>query len=365
MLFYITIGTIQDYIEKCHSEEKKRPLFPEIIKRIYQDKNYQTSRPNPPDFTEYLACGESDFARRIRNLSYAFQSEELFSDHEYDLVPEHEDITTVSEFWGTKEIFYESDCFEIYYVLSGRCKFQFLDETRILEQGNLCILAPHSRHNISLLSQTSFLVPILVKEQAFERAFFSLLSDKDILSRFFHSILQNPEKPNYLLFYASESLDIQRIVRLLFLERFHYDQYASRCGIYWLNLLFANVLRSYETYFQFSYYEKGPDHIPLLRYIQSHYRTVTMKELSQKFHYTIPYMSKTIHSLTGETFSGLVLRLRMNEAERLLRESSDTIETIAKKTGYNSADHFSRSFKKFFHQSPRSFRMEAKTKERN
>ncbi|MCI9155291.1 hypothetical protein AALC16_08525 [Lachnospiraceae bacterium 29-91] len=57
-------------------------------------------------------------------------------------------------------------------------------------------------------------------------------------------------------------------MKRLFLEKFRYDKYVDRCTIYWLNLLFTNILRNYQTYSQFSSYKSGPDHAPILRYIQ-------------------------------------------------------------------------------------------------
>ena len=89
-----------------------------------------------------------------------------------------------------------------------------------------------------------FIFPILVKEQTFRDTFFSLLSGGDLFSNYFERILSNPAEPNYLLFKTNSSYEICDIMKRLFLEQFRYDKYVNRCSIYWLNLLFTNILRN-------------------------------------------------------------------------------------------------------------------------
>ena len=123
-----------------------------------------------------------------------------------------------------------------------------------------------------------------------------------------------------------------------------------------LELLFTSILRNDSAYYQFSSYESGPDYAPILRYIQSHYQTITLKLLTEKFNYAIPYLSKVIKDCTGKNFSQLVKEQRMREAIKRITETNESIEQIAYTVGYNSADHFARVFREFYNISPRQYR---------
>lgn len=61
----------------------------------------------------------------------------------------------------------------------------------------------------------------------------------------------------------------------------------------------------------------------------------------------------------GQTFSGVVLRIRTDEAARLLRESELSLTEIGYVCGFSDSAHFSRSFKKRFRVVPSEWRRAA------
>lgn len=60
----------------------------------------------------------------------------------------------------------------------------------------------------------------------------------------------------------------------------------------------------------------------------------------------------------GQTFKQYLNRLRLTEAQRLLRSTDRQISEIAFAVGYNSVSHFNRVFKQQFSCTPREFRSE-------
>lgn len=356
MLFYISIGQLQDEITNYYRAHHACPDFGMILADMYQRKEYTTELPVPPDIQKFMQLDDAGFAEAARHLYYAFSSEKLLNDTDYDLVPEFDDMVTISQFWRTRNLIHTHDCFEIDYVFKGKCELTFLDEKRVLQEGDFCIISPYAKHTTCLLTEKSCVYPILVKEKTFDTVFFSSLSDIDILSGFFRQILMNPSEPNYLLFQTTNSLEIRTLVKLLFLERFRMDAYVNRCGIHWLNLLFVNVIRNYNTYSQFSYHETGQNYAPILRYIKTHYKSIDLELLSRKFNYSVSYMSKVIKKMTGSNFTEMITKLKMEEASRLLTQTDDSIEKISELSGYNSSDHFTRIFRKYYGTSPLKYR---------
>ena len=71
-----------------------------------------------------------------------------------------------------------------------------------------------------------------------------------------------------------------------------------------------------------------------------------------------PYISKYIKSRTGMNFQDVVREARMRKARALLKESGQTVESIAADVGYESVEHFNRLFKKSYGITPVQFRMQ-------
>ena len=67
---------------------------------------------------------------------------------------------------------------------------------------------------------------------------------------------------------------------------------------------------------------------------------------------SVAYMSKIIKKITGENFTEIIRKLKMEEASDLLIQTDDPIEKISEQAGYNSSDHFARTFRKYYSISP-------------
>ncbi len=91
-------------------------------------------------------------------------------------------------------------------------------------------------------------------------------------------------------------------------------------------------------------------------YIQAHYQTVTLSELSEKFFLSKPYLSKYIREKSGVTFGELVKKARMKKARTLLKNSNMPVESVAENVGYQNVEHFNRLFKKTYGITPLQLR---------
>ncbi len=356
MYFYASIGDIRDKIENYTNTYHKGANFPDILREIFNEKPCLENKTPLSDIRSLLQMDDELFLQKIRDLYFRFPKTLIYDDEHFDVVPSASALTVINQFFGTRSFIHLHDCFEIDYIFRGECELSFLDEKRVLTEGDFCILSPYTNHDMILLTKDSCIFPILIKEQAFRETFFSLLSGGDLLSDFFKKILSDSAEPNYLLFKTNVSYEVRDIMKRLFLEKFRYDKYVDRCTIYWLNLLFTNILRNYQTYSQFSSYKSGPDYAPILRYIQSHYDTITLPRLSEIFHYSVPYLSKIIKKSTGKNFKQLVNETKMRKAIYYLEETDFSIEDISGRVGYSSSDHFYHVFRKAQGMSPQQYR---------
>ena len=100
--------------------------------------------------------------------------------------------------------------------------------------------------------------------------------------------------------------------------------------------------------------------VDIMNYIQNHYKDVTLEELSENFHLSKPYLSKYIKENGGTTFQEAVKKARMKKARTMLKESNQTVESIASYVGYENVEHFNRLFKKSYGITPVQFRRESR-----
>lgn len=96
--------------------------------------------------------------------------------------------------------------------------------------------------------------------------------------------------------------------------------------------------------------------VEIISYIQNDYKNVTLETLSEAFHLSKPYLSKYIKEKAGMTFQEVVKKERMKKARALLRETNQTVETIAAEVGYENVEHFNRLFKKSYGMTPVQYR---------
>jgi two-component system response regulator YesN len=85
-------------------------------------------------------------------------------------------------------------------------------------------------------------------------------------------------------------------------------------------------------------------------------KDVTLQSISEHVYLHAVYLSKLYKEITGFNLSEYILHARMEEAKRLLVQTSYKIYEITEKVGYQSPQHFIRTFKKYYGVTPDSFR---------
>ncbi len=100
--------------------------------------------------------------------------------------------------------------------------------------------------------------------------------------------------------------------------------------------------------------------VDIMNYVRNHYKDVTLDDLSDNFNLSKPYLSKYIKENAGITFQEAVKKARMKKARAMLKESNQTVESIAAYVGYENVEHFNRLFKKSYGMTPIQFRRESR-----
>lgn len=93
-------------------------------------------------------------------------------------------------------------------------------------------------------------------------------------------------------------------------------------------------------------------------YIQENFKdaSLCLAKLSDEFQLSESYLSYLFKEGTGENFSMYLEHIRMEEAMRLVKDTSAALSTIYLDVGYNNANSFRRAFKKTFGMSAKAVR---------
>ncbi|MEK4435464.1 AraC family transcriptional regulator [Paenibacillus sp. FSL K6-2862] len=95
----------------------------------------------------------------------------------------------------------------------------------------------------------------------------------------------------------------------------------------------------------------------VVRFLNDNYRNpLTLPEVAAEFRISPHYLSRLFKQTTGFTFIDYLNLLRVKEAQRLLRESEDSITEIAWRAGFGNFSHFGKVFKRTVQMSPRTYR---------
>ncbi|MBR4864391.1 MAG: helix-turn-helix transcriptional regulator [Oscillospiraceae bacterium] len=98
----------------------------------------------------------------------------------------------------------------------------------------------------------------------------------------------------------------------------------------------------------------------ILHYINTHYtEPLTRKEIALALGYSESHISHTITATMGTNLMGYITLLRLEDARRLLKETSLPIGQIAMSLGFPSIRSFNRFFQKEMQMTPTQWRTES------
>lgn len=362
---YATIGMVYDFLVEMHQKTGRDFSFPEAIAALDSERRLLcTLPPVPPfhsgmDLEEYVAFirGLSIYADPILPQVHTYMFEPAVE--EVVLFPDNKDVFCILNMPHMITLPHTHNFFELTYVLRGSCSFLFEGESVTLSAGDLCIVSPGSRHNLPL--EPGCIAPsVMVRRSTFDSMFGNLLTQKDLLSLFFRNNLYGSRRANYLLLKTANDPLTFHTMQQLHYESNLPDGYANDCSVSLLNLLLARALRSATSPATLHHYEgyseRNFDFALVLQYIQQNYRTVTLSSLANTFHFSESYLSKLIHKNLNQSFTDILRTLKLNRAVEYLMNTPMKISEIADAVGYDSVDHFSRTFRKVYGTSPLEYR---------
>lgn len=360
---YTTMEQILGFHENLVKEEKLYPKFPETL-RMMRKRNLLSEKPLPvPVIEGQMSKAEFQAAYNLIPIIANPIMDSETSDktvEESFIFPEGRDVYCVQHVhnFGVGELFVNR-FFEMTYIYEGECRLLFNQEVLSLKAGDLCIIPPDTWHCIQPYAN-SFAYEAIIRASSFNILFNEFLLADNALGEFFRSVLLRKGHENYCILHTDSSdTELLYYLQAFTAECISGNVFSNTCSISLIKLFLVSSFRKYGktiTTGRIDNYSSRPDADSILQYIRSNFRDVSLSQLADYFHYNRTYLSRFIHSHFHRSFMEIVTEMKIDTAREYLRTSNRRVADIALLVGYDSADHFSRTFKQQEGISPITYR---------
>lgn len=247
--------------------------------------------------------------------------------------------------------------FEMIYVYSGSCKQKISQNTISLSTGDICIIPPGITHTVEVFDE-SIIINVLMRKSTLHNIFFNFLRTPNILSAFFLNNIYSKNGNDYIIFHSGNDNDLKEKFIYMLWETMSKNLYYYQMISNTIMLIFGLLIRNYERSVEMPTFTQKSDvqRFALLQYIQDNFTTVKLEHVAERFHYTPEYTSKLIKQATGHTFTQILQQVRLERAQVLLQDTNLTIADISNQIGYETTEHFIRTFKKCLNVTPTEYR---------
>lgn len=245
---------------------------------------------------------------------------------------------------------------ELNYIYSGTCTFVVNGKTIRMEQGDLCILDSDVVHSaVSEKGRDDIVINIIFKKEYFDHVFLSQLSNKGIVVDFLLDMLtRDRDHDRYLIFHTSNNFKVHTLVQFLLVEYFFpskcYHELIQNYSAALFTELVATACASDD------FRPSNSRLLPILKYIETNYRTCTLTGTAERFGYSANYLSNYLKGKMGKTFTEIKLTQQMTESARLLENTDMSIEEIVDYIGSSNMSFFYKNFHDAYLMTPRDYR---------
>ena len=237
--------------------------------------------------------------------------------------------------------------YEIYYLVSGKCRFFIHDTLYDMHMGDFAMLRSGVFHKNSATGKDSMQkINIYLTGKQLK----SLFGRHDARMR---SVFDTP--------HIISGLDINDTVRAIMnnienesIRRDDLSEFSTEVYVRELLVLLYRYINSDK-------YPKGIHSRTMTeiaaRYIVEHYQSnISLEDISRYMHLSPEYFSKKFKQDTGIGFREYLVKIRLRHSVELLAETDMSITDIAFSCGFNSSNYFSNTFTKAFGTSPVRYR---------
>lgn len=344
---------MQQFLSRIKPYQKLSELE-EIFYTIYQQNSVQEKYESYQYYSEHI---QDSSTRRmfhgilsLSNTPPIIPEDAFFEDNQTIFINLHPRYMPVFE--------HTHDFFELQFLLSGQLKQSIGGFNITLNPGDICFISPTACHTPEVSDPDTLIVNILLRSKTLRTTFSNCLIEDDEIASFFMRILSGQTYHPYLLWHTNKDLRIFNLILDMLDSQKNPDKYTDRLLHTMVEQLFIYLLRDHSDDFTTGTFQKKNDEniISILKYAQANYATITLASLAEHFNYNEAYLSRTLKSYLGCSFSKYFIDVRLKKAVQLLTATHAPITDILLQVGYTDKTHFYRSFQKKYGMTPNQYR---------
>lgn len=247
---------------------------------------------------------------------------------------------------------------ELNYMYSGSCTF-YINETEVrLKQGDICFLEPHVIHSSNYIGENDIILTISIDKKIFEQTNYADYERNIISNILINQLIHIRERNQFVIYRKKDTATIELLILTLIYIYFSQRDDNFEITIHRLIHLILKSLADLpfdRTHLDFVNQE---DHIifDVISYIKTHYKKADLRKLADSMNYNYTYLSNTIKSKLGTSFSELKVNQQIIVAKQYLTNSSLSISEIITEIGMTNETYFYRKFKAIVGVAPSTYR---------
>lgn len=245
------------------------------------------------------------------------------------------------------------DHFEIYYQLTGERYYFIKDRSYYIKKGDIIVINKTELHKTSFAGADVYERILINFKDEYIKDLLNSSNDMDPLELFKRDVNV------YSLSLSEQNFVEQLLNKMLEEDKKRADGFNLYIKISLIELLIflnrlSKKLENHYLEFPSALHKKI---YTIAKYIRTnYYLELTLTDLSEVFHVSPFYLSRTFKEVTGITLTEYINVTRIKEAQRLLVDTKLSVSDIAEKVGFDSSTHFGRVFKSIVQVPPLKYR---------
>lgn len=250
---------------------------------------------------------------------------------------------------------------EFNYMYSGSCTQYINDEKITLHEHEIILMDKDIVQRIDYVGENDIIVNILVKDDSLMDLLRQHISESSsIVTKFmYHASRMDKVHNNFIIFNIQENEIAQHLIETMIMKFYDSSRMRNKALSLMLILLLDELSHSIEKETS-EFSDDDNSVLPLLKYIDEHYSTISLTEMSEHFGYNTNYLGNKLKEETGSTFKELIDKKRLDIAKELLVATNYTTQEISDIIGFKSAPSLFRLFKKQIGMTPVEFKEKKK-----